>query len=375
MDAAAKEADDTINQLNQRRKEMAMGTEEQRANLGLIDAEIERIRKLTRTYIEGLPEVIGGIQGVRMVEKARLADIENLIKALEQQAAIEQGLASTRLSIISLGQDTAFQKSLIGKGDLQKQKMEIVESNRKAGLEASRAFASTFTVSEDGIMTQEQSQKLAAGLKAIEEGFAGISTQQLANLELTKTWSAGLEAAFANYKDNAENYSKQAGDAFQTFTTGVEDAFANMFKSGDVSFKNLKKGFKDLANSMIADFIRIQAQKALVGIFGSIFGGGSTAMAGAAVLGLPGYASGGNIPAGQLSIVGERGPELFMPKNAGTIIPNNALGGGQTNNTAVTYNIQAVDASSFRSMLARDPEFIHNVAEQGRRQLPIRSRR
>jgi hypothetical protein len=41
----------------------------------------------------------------------------------------------------------------------------------------------------------------------------------------------------------------------------------------------------------------------------------------------------------------------------------------------VTYSIQAVDASSFRSMLARDPEFIHNVAEQGRRQLPIRSRR
>jgi len=47
-------------------------------------------------------------------------------------------------------------------------------------------------------------------------------------------------------------------------------------------------------------------------------------------------------------------------------------GGGVTN---VTYNIQAVDASSFRSLVARDPEFIFNVTEQGRRSLPTRSRR
>jgi phage-related minor tail protein len=73
-------------------------------------------------------------------------------------------------------------------------------------------------------------------------------------------------------------------------------------------------------------------------------------------------------------MVGERGPEMFMPSTAGTIVPNNAMG-GNTNVTNVTYSIQAVDASSFRTLVARDPEFIHNVAEQGRRQLPIRSRR
>jgi hypothetical protein len=83
-------------------------------------------------------------------------------------------------------------------------------------------------------------------------------------------------------------------------------------------------------------------------------------------------------PVGQPSLVGERGPELFVPQSAGRIIPNNALGGGSNvvnNSTAVTYSIQAVDASSFRSLIARDPEFIHNVSEQGRRSMPIRSRR
>lgn len=41
-----------------------------------------------------------------------------------------------------------------------------------------------------------------------------------------------------------------------------------------------------------------------------------------------GFANGGRPPVGQASIVGERGPELFVPDNAGTIIPNNKLGGG-----------------------------------------------
>ena len=76
-------------------------------------------------------------------------------------------------------------------------------------------------------------------------------------------------------------------------------------------------------------------------------------------------------------IVGERGPELFVPSSAGTIIPNNQVGrggGGGAAPVTVNYNIQAVDASSFRSMVARDPGFIYAVTEQGRRSQPTRSR-
>ena len=40
------------------------------------------------------------------------------------------------------------------------------------------------------------------------------------------------------------------------------------------------------------------------------------------------FADGGRPPIGKTSIVGERGPELFVPDSAGTIIPNHALGGG-----------------------------------------------
>ncbi len=69
------------------------------------------------------------------------------------------------------------------------------------------------------------------------------------------------------------------------------------------------------------------------------------------------FANGGMIPAGQFGVVGENGPELVSgPAN---VTP---MGGG---GGSVTYNINAVDASSFRSLLAQDPEFVHRVVQRG----------
>lgn len=75
------------------------------------------------------------------------------------------------------------------------------------------------------------------------------------------------------------------------------------------------------------------------------------------------FADGGRIPGGKFGIVGERGPEFIG--GPATITPMGA--GGSTN---VTYNIQAVDAASFQALVARDPGFIHAVAEMGRSRLP-----
>ena len=55
---------------------------------------------------------------------------------------------------------------------------------------------------------------------------------------------------------------------------------------------------------------------------------------------LPGFANGGRPPVGRPSIVGERGPELFVPDRAGTIVPNHAIGGAN-----VTVNVDASGSS------------------------------
>ena len=48
---------------------------------------------------------------------------------------------------------------------------------------------------------------------------------------------------------------------------------------------------------------------------------------------------GGPVAGGTPYIVGEKGPELFMPGRSGTVIPNNALGGGGS--TTVVVNVDA----------------------------------
>jgi lambda family phage tail tape measure protein len=86
----------------------------------------------------------------------------------------------------------------------------------------------------------------------------------------------------------------------------------------------------------------------------------------------PFKATGGNIPLGQVGIVGENGPEYVRgPAHVTTNSQSQADGllGGNTN---VTYNINAVDAQSFKAMIAADPSFIYAVSMQGARGMPKR---
>jgi len=84
-----------------------------------------------------------------------------------------------------------------------------------------------------------------------------------------------------------------------------------------------------------------------------------------------GFADGGRPPVGRPSLVGERGPELFLPDSAGTIVPNEKLGGGTTN---VSFNITTVDVKGFEELLTNSRGTIVGminsaVNEQGRASL------
>jgi hypothetical protein len=57
---------------------------------------------------------------------------------------------------------------------------------------------------------------------------------------------------------------------------------------------------------------------------------------------LLGFANGGRPPVGRPSVVGERGPELFVPDRAGTILPN-GVGMGST---TITVNVDASETSA-----------------------------
>jgi hypothetical protein len=90
---------------------------------------------------------------------------------------------------------------------------------------------------------------------------------------------------------------------------------------------------------------------------------------------LLGFADGGSPPVNKPSIVGENGPELFVPRTAGTVVPNEQLGGGgSTQNTYITNNISAVDAKSVAQLFAENRQILLGTVRQAEKELPYRTR-
>jgi hypothetical protein len=92
--------------------------------------------------------------------------------------------------------------------------------------------------------------------------------------------------------------------------------------------KSASDAFRDMASSIINDMIRMVIQRQitapLAGALNNVIG---AAFGGAAVPASP-RAIGGSVQSGRTHLVGERGPELFIPSASGSIVPNNAMGGG-----------------------------------------------
>jgi phage-related minor tail protein len=113
-------------------------------------------------------------------------------------------------------------------------------------------------------------------------------------------------------------------------------------------FQSVADAFLDMAAQIIAKWITMTILNSVLSLFPGGGGGKlsnlsapstiSNPLGDLSGIGLPYKATGGPVAGGMPYIVGEKGPELFMPGRSGAIVPNNALGGGSTN---VVVNVDA----------------------------------
>ena len=117
-------------------------------------------------------------------------------------------------------------------------------------------------------------------------------------------------------------------------STSFADSFANVVTSGENLLDGLTNIFVDIAKQIAKMIIKALVLAAVFSMIPGLGGFGAQKLTGfKEILGsLMGgaFADGGRPPTGKMSLVGERGPELFVPDSAGTIIPNHALSGGGT---------------------------------------------
>ena len=205
-----------------------------------------------------------------------------------------------------------------------------------------------------------------ARLRATSEATIKINQD---NKDAQKTFSYGWTKAFNDYKDAAFNAANDGNQAFQTFSKGMEDAINSFVETGKLSFSNF-------AESIIKDLLKIQLKKQALNLLdmGSSAGGiGGLLSAGAKLLG---FADGGSPPINQASMVGERGPELFVPKTAGTIIPNNMLN-ASSNAPTINYNgpyianMSAIDTQSGAQFLAKNKQAVWATYQSANRSIPM----
>ena len=119
-------------------------------------------------------------------------------------------------------------------------------------------------------------------------------------------------------------------------TKQLYDSIANSIQGGLVdALEGAINGTKSLGDVARSVFGAIQRQ--LINFAATSF-----------LKSLPGiggfFANGGRPPVGRASIVGERGPELFVPDRAGTIVPNHQLG-GMGGSTSIVVNVDASGSS------------------------------
>ena len=122
-------------------------------------------------------------------------------------------------------------------------------------------------------------------------------------------------------------------DGFGRAGTVLERGLLSALRRGSLGFDDLKR----IAFSALDQIAAHAMQAGLNSLLGGGGGAGGAAGGGGlggllsqtfgALLGLPGRATGGPVSPGRAFMVGERGPEVFVPTSAGRIEPNAALGG------------------------------------------------
>ena len=181
--------------------------------------------------------------------------------------------------------------------------------------------------------------------------------------------SDDFEDLVVSVRDDTRGFAQDIGKMKSDFDGSLLSAFD---KAGGVLEKSLlsavrqgKLGFDDLKRMALSAIDQIASQALnsrlsnLLGGVGAGASGGAGSMLGAlgslasSILGLPGRATGGLVSPDRPYLVGERGPELFVPASAGRVEANRSADAGIRNNVRVAINLAQPRGSDAPAALQR----------------------
>lgn len=352
-----------------RRQEIARIQNQLAQNLGkqnLSEAQIANIKKEATTAEAQANEK------ARAAREIALAQRQKEIKAIQIEIDYNKilwGLDRERL-------DLDIQKTHMTDYAFKKAEEELALKRKLADLEEQIVKAREQYGA--GEMYEKQKQKIEGQMEA-EKSLSNTRQQAIDYEEYQRTsFTEGWSNAFRRFAQDAENYGKLGADMFNGFISNMNSTIDNFVQTGKFSFKDFARSIIMDLNAMYLKMVAMQMiMKAMGWLNINLFGQtpGSTNVSPGIVL-TP-KATGGMVNSEMPYMVGENGPEMFIPQKSGSIVPNmqlaQTLGGNQPSivyNGPYIENMSAIDTQSGIQFLAKNKQAVWAANQSAQRGLP-----
>ncbi len=307
-----------IEQLKLEAQQEGALTNAQKLRIQIENQAADSKKKLTAAHKEALEKQLDELEALE-VEKRNREFIRDYEKSYREE--LEKTTRAYEDQIATIGMSSK-------EAEKYKQSMEIMRA----------AYKQIDDARTKGILPEGYDTKILEDAR--KQIDLMLQKQQELKDEYNDPWKA-LTESLENYKESARDAGTQIRDFAKNTFQSMEDAFVKFATTGKISFS-------DLVNSILADIARMYAKKATASLFDALFtlGGEQISSGLGSIFGsssgssgiLAGFrASGGPVSGKSAYIVGEKGPELFVPNTSGQILPTGSFGGTNGINVQISH--------------------------------------
>lgn len=273
----------------------------------------------------------------RRIDFDRAAEVErinadaDLTQAEKDQAIALQGqLAVSRKQLVDqqASADLARQQAE-ARSQAYDFEMDALDAERDAATHLGQRNAIEQRILE--LQQQEETARIEAAIAAGQIADASKARAALARKQAAERQglASGQQGPGAAYLDSLRMDADELNDAYENIATNGLRSLNDGITEAIMGSKSLGDVFKNVANQIIADLVRIAVQQAItIPLANALFGGGG---GGGGLFGnlfgaIPFFASGTSSAPRGLAVVGEKGPELVRFRGGEQVIPNHAIG-------------------------------------------------
>ena len=211
-------------------------------------------------------------------------------------------------------------------------------------------------------------EEVATGFTDMASIIEDQANKVATSVNIYKESIGQISQFFINFKKEMETSFL---GALKSATTALSTDLADGLLEGKSALESFQDFFKTMVKKLIAEAIRLSIiQPILSAIFGAFVPGKTLDFTGGTPTIKP-KASGGQVSSSTPYMVGEQGPELFVPSTNGNITPNNDLNSGSSpvTNNYITNNINAMDSRSVAQVFAENSQTLLGTVEFARKQI------